>query len=170
VLGRLYSTSGVEDKCLKLFFFECLIFFFGCYAPWTCIKGIRKFRRYNYFLTLSWPAGHICPTYKEFFQVYWDNSIPLFLHAATYLKVSLFCWTCQNAFLRIQMILCAMLHSSIAHSIICIRLFLGKMRSDWFNGIEVDGNMEKEWDTVIPAELKRLFVSGKYMSRLSRKG
>jgi len=26
----------------------------------------------------------------------------------------------------------------------------------------VDGSMEKKWDTVIPAELKRLFVSGTY--------
>jgi hypothetical protein len=24
----------------------------------------------------------------------------------------------------------------------------------------VDGSMEKKWDTVIPADLKRLFVSG----------
>jgi len=38
---------------------------------------------------------------------------------------------------RIQMILCAMLHSSIAHSIISTRLFRGKMHSDWFNGIEI---------------------------------
>jgi len=51
-------------------------------------------------LTLSWPAGHICPTYKESFQVRWDNSIPLFLHAPIYLQVSLFRWTCQNAFSR----------------------------------------------------------------------
>jgi len=34
------------------------------------------------------------------FQVRWDNSIPLFLHAAIYLEVSLFCWTSQNAFSR----------------------------------------------------------------------
>jgi hypothetical protein len=27
--------------------------------------------------------------------------------------------------------------SSIAHSIICTRLFRGKMHSDWFNGIEI---------------------------------
>jgi len=32
---------------------------------------------------------------------------------------------------------CAMLQSSIAHSIICTRLFRGKIRSDWFNGIEI---------------------------------
>jgi hypothetical protein len=46
------------------------------------------------------------------------------------------------------------------------------MHSDWFNGIDiryfkVDGSMEKKWDTVTPADLKRLFVSGKYMSRWS---
>jgi len=28
----------------------------------------------------------------------------------------------------------------------------------------------KKWDTVIPADLKGLFVSGTYMSRWSRKG
>jgi len=36
-----------------------------------------------------------------------------------------------------QMILCAMLLCCIAHSIICTRLFRGKMHSGWFNGIEV---------------------------------
>jgi len=30
-----------------------------------------------------------------------------------------------------------MLLCSIAHSIICTRLFRGKMHSDWFNGIEI---------------------------------
>ena len=30
------------------------------------------------------------PTYKEPFQVRWDDSIPLFLHAAICLEVSLF--------------------------------------------------------------------------------
>jgi len=35
---------------------------------------------------------------------------------------------------------------------------------------KVNGSMEKKWDTVIPADLKRLFVSGTYMSRWSRKG
>jgi len=53
----------------------------------------------SYFtLTLSWPAGLICATYKESFQVRWDNSIPLSLHAAIYLEVFLFRWTSQNAF------------------------------------------------------------------------
>jgi len=37
-------------------------------------------------------------------------------------------------------------------------------------GHERVGSMEKKWDTVIPADLKRLFVSGTYMSRWSRKG
>jgi len=54
----------------------------------------------NFELTLSWPAGHICPTYEESFQVRWDNSIPLFLHVAIYLEVSLLRWTSQNAFSR----------------------------------------------------------------------
>jgi hypothetical protein len=47
------------------------------------------------------------------------------------------------------------------------------MHSDWFNGIDIlqggDGSTEKKWDTVTPADLKRLFVSAKYMSRWSRK-
>jgi hypothetical protein len=50
------------------------------------------------WLTLSWPARHILPSYKESFQVHWGNSIPLFLHAAIYLEVYLFHWTSQNAF------------------------------------------------------------------------
>jgi len=65
-------------------------------------------------LTLSLLAGHICPTYKVSFQVRWDNSIPLFLHAAIYLEVPLFRWTSQNAFSHVQMILCAMLLCSNA--------------------------------------------------------
>jgi hypothetical protein len=28
---------------------------------------------------------------------------------------------------------------------------------------KVDGSTEKKWDTVIPADLKRLFVSGTYI-------
>jgi hypothetical protein len=73
-------------------------------------------------LTLSWPAGHICPTYKESFQVRWDNSIPLFLHAAIYLEVSLFSWTSQNAFSRETAVYkwyCV--QCCTAHSIICTR-------------------------------------------------
>ena len=85
--------------------------------------------------TLSWPGGHICPTYKESFQVRWDNSIPLFLHAAILpwsISIPLNQSECifpRNS--RVQMIQCAMLLCSIAHSIICTRLFRGKMHSDW---------------------------------------
>jgi hypothetical protein len=35
---------------------------------------------------------------------------------------------------------------------------------------KVDGSMEKKWDTVTLADLKRLFVSVVYMSRWSQKG
>jgi hypothetical protein len=35
---------------------------------------------------------------------------------------------------------------------------------------KVDGSMEKKWDTVIPADMKRLFVNGTHVSRWSRKG
>jgi hypothetical protein len=78
------------------------------------------------------------------------------------------------------MMLCAMLHSSIAHSIICTRLFRGKMHSDWFNGTEIQGRrqyaekvgyyypsgLEKtlcKWDIYIPLVTKGLsyFFSGR---------
>jgi hypothetical protein len=58
----------------------------------------RILRTLKGLLTLSWPAGHICPTYKEYFQVHCDDSIPLFLHAAIYLEVYLFRWTSQKEF------------------------------------------------------------------------
>jgi hypothetical protein len=32
------------------------------------------------------------------------------------------------------------------------------------------GSMEKKWASVIPADMKRLFVSGTYMSRWSPEG
>jgi hypothetical protein len=35
---------------------------------------------------------------------------------------------------------------------------------------KVDGSMEIKWDTVTPADLKRLIVSGTYMSYWSRNG
>jgi len=96
---------------------------------------------HHWHLTLSWPAGHICPTYKESFQVCWDNSIPLFLHAAIYLEVSLFHWTSQNVFSRetamykwysVQFCYAALHTVSFVHGCFC-----GKMHSDWFNGIEI---------------------------------
>ena len=67
-----------------------------------------------------------------------------------------------------------MLHSSNAHSIICTRLFRGKMHSDWFNGIEIlqgrwqhgkklgycyPSGLEKilcKWDIYVPLVTKEL--------------
>ena len=67
-----------------------------------------------------------------------------------------------------------MLHSSIAHSIICTRMFRGKTHSDWFNGIEIlqgrwqhgekvgycyPSGLEKtlcKWDMYVPLVTKRL--------------
>jgi hypothetical protein len=46
-------------------------------------------------------------------------------------------------------------------------ILTGSMEQRYF---KVDGSMEKKLDTVIPADLKRLFVSETYMSRWSRKG
>jgi len=51
--------------------------------------------------------------------------------------------------------------------------FVGKCiltGSTEYRHFKVDGSMEKKWDTVIPADLKRLFVSGTYMSHWSQKG
>jgi len=61
-----------------------------------------------------------------------------------------------------------MLHAAL-HTVSSVH---GKMHYDWFSGIyfKVDGSMEKKWDTVILVDLKRLFVSGTYMSRWSQKG
>ena len=39
--------------------------------------------------------------------------------------------------------------------------------SSEYRYFKVNGSMEKKWDTVIPADLKRLFVSETYMSRWS---
>ena len=55
--------------------------------PIQWVYGIVSVTQLRGCLTHSWPAGHICPIYKESFQVRWDNSIPLFLHAAIYLEV-----------------------------------------------------------------------------------
>jgi len=72
-------------------------------------------------------STELCPTYKESFQVPWDNSIPLFLHAAIYLEVPLFRWTSQNVFpakqLRTNDTVCNAA-CNIAHSIICTQYHL----------------------------------------------
>ena len=68
-----------------------------------------------------------------------------------------------------------MLHSSIAHCIVCtVRLFRGKIHSDWFNGIEIlqgkwqhgrrveycyPSGLEKtlcKWDVYVPLVTKGL--------------
>jgi len=56
--------------------------------------------RKNHINPFVTSGTYICPTYKESFKVRWDKIIPLFLHAAIYLEVSLFRWTSQNAFSR----------------------------------------------------------------------
>jgi hypothetical protein len=97
-------------------------------------------------LTLSWPAGHIFSAYKESFQVSWDN-------------MQWYCMQCCYAALHTV----SFVHGCFAGK--CILTV-----STEYRYFKVDGNMEKKWDTVIPADLKRLFVSGTYMSRWSRKG
>jgi len=73
----------------------------------------------------------------------------------------------------LQTKLCAVLHSSIAHNIVLHGCFEGKCiltDSTEQRYFKIDDSMEKNRDTVIPADLERLFVSGTYMSRWSRKG
>ena len=68
-------------------------------------------------LTLSWPAGHISPTYKECFQVCWGIRIPLFLpccHLPWSISITLNQSECifpRNS--RVQMILCVMLRAAL---------------------------------------------------------
>jgi hypothetical protein len=63
----------------------------------------------------------------------------------------------------------AALHTvSFAHGCFAGKCILtGSTEQRYF---KVDDSMErKKWDTVIPADLKKLFASGIYMSRWSRK-
>jgi hypothetical protein len=87
------------------------------------------------------------------------------------------CSDVQNRALinSVQMVLCAMLLCSIAHSIICTRLFRGKMHSDWFNGKEILQGRWQHGEKVgycYPIGLENTFVSGTYtsMSRWLQKG
>ena len=69
-------------------------------------------------------------------------------------------------------LLCAKLHAalytvSFVHGCFAEKCIL--TGSTEYRYFKVDGSMEKKWDTVIPADLKRLFVSGAYMSRWSLK-
>jgi hypothetical protein len=79
----------------------------------------------------------------------------------------------------VPVLLCAMLLHSIAHSIICTRLFCGKMHSDWFSGIEIlQGRWQRgekvgycypcgigrtlcKWEIYVPRVTKRLRVKVK---------
>jgi len=110
----------------------------------------------------SWPAGHTGPTYKESFQVRWDNIIPLLLHAAIYLEVSLFRWTSQNAFSRETTVYKWYFMQCCV--ITCTRLFRGKMHSYWFNGVGILQGRWRHGDKVgycYPSRFERLFVSGR---------
>jgi hypothetical protein len=110
---------------------------------------------FNPFVT---SGTYYVPLTKSF-QVRWDNSIPLFLHTAIYLEVSLFRWTRQNA------LSCETAVYKCCFAGKCI--LTGSTEQRYF---KVDGNVEKKWDTVIPADLKSLFVSGTYMSHWLQKG
>jgi len=71
------------------------------------------------------------------------------------------------------MVLCAMLHVafqtvSFVHGCFAEKCILTGLTE--YRHFKVDGSMEKKWDTLIPSDLKRLFVNGAYMSRWSRKG
>jgi len=100
-------------------------------------------------LTLSWPVGHICPTYKESFQVPWGNIIPIFSMLPATFKYLYSVEPVRIYFPAKQPCTNNTVCNaacSIAHSIICAWLFRGKMHSDWFKGIEmfkVNGSMEK---------------------------
>jgi len=80
----------------------------------------------------------------------------------------------------------SLVQCSIAHSIICTRLFRGKMHSDWFNGIEIlQGRWQhgekvgycypsgpektlRKWDIYVPLVtkgLKEIVVSDMVMSK-----
>jgi hypothetical protein len=52
------------------------------------VQAVLSYVKYGFNPLVT--SGMYMSTYKESFQVRWDNSIPLFLHAAIYLDVSLF--------------------------------------------------------------------------------
>jgi len=119
-------------------------------------------------LTFSWPAGHICPTYKEFlksagitvshfFSMLPSTSKYLYSVEPVRMHFPVYKWYCVQ---------CCMQHCTQYH------LYTGKSiltGSTEYRYYEVAGSMENKWDTVIPVDSKRLFISGTYMSRWSRK-
>ena len=106
---------------------------------------------YNFYLVIE-VLGHVYVFYayrlyfadKDIYMIrYFNHKTEIIFfspchHLPLSISIPLNQWECifpWNS--RVQMLLCAMLHSSIAHSNICTRLFRGKMHSDWFNGIEI---------------------------------
>ena len=137
---------------------------------WTSQNAFsRETAVYKWYCVQRCIAGRICPTYKESFQSSWDNSIPLFLHVAIYLEVSLFRWTSQNAFSRETAVYKWYCVQCCIAGLIC-PTYKESFQVSWDNGIPLFIHEKNKWDTVIPADLKRLFVSGTYMSCCSRKG
>jgi hypothetical protein len=95
-------------------------------CPWSDASTIRqKQYLFFYYLFVLMPCL-LCVSVSassSFFCLY----SPFFL---------INCFTFLNFFSSL-MILCAILLCSIAHSIICARLFRRNMHSDWFNGTEI---------------------------------
>jgi hypothetical protein len=88
----------------------------GGLSAYYCKTQYLIYLKNNKGLTLSWPAGHVCPTYKESFQDRWDEQYPTYspcCHLPWSISIPLNQSECtfqRNSL--IQMILCAMLRSS----------------------------------------------------------
>jgi len=96
----------------------------------------------NYCFNPWVTSGTYMPHLQRVFQVRWDNSVPLFLHAAIYLEVSLIRWTSQNAFSRETAVYkwyCVQCCIAALHTVSFVH---GKMHSEWFNGIEI---LQSRW-------------------------
>jgi hypothetical protein len=125
--------------------------------------GTRVYLRFNPFVTSGTYTCMYVPLTESLFKSA-EITVSHFF--------SLFRWTSQNAFSRVRMMLCAMLHAalhtvSFVHSCFAGKCILtGSTEQRYF---KVDGGMENNWVTVIPADFKRL-VSGIYMFRWSQKG
>jgi hypothetical protein len=73
---------------------------------------------------MHFPAKQPCTNdvpLTKIFQVLWDSSIPLSLHAVIYLEVSLFRWTSQNAFS----------HETTVYKWYCVQFLLEKPLCKW---------------------------------------
>jgi hypothetical protein len=124
--AELPASRSCTSKC-NLFYAHLSRQQIFCWAWYFLQKTVTQC-----ILTLSWPAGHICPTYKEsFFKSAGITVSHIFSMLPSTLK-----YLCSvkpvRTHLPAKQLLC-----SIAHSIICMRPFRGKMRSDWFNGTEI---------------------------------